>query len=252
MFYGMKSGLNQHTIIHFKYFKKKHIGPTTYFYIPPSPLYCVHFPGRIWIIIPEGGTWMGSWGWLMVSVCRGPVQCRLARLERLFTQPLRPDWEALFSHPGAFQRKPPAEAPRLRYTTLKTIHTASFPLWCCVPWPHTYYNNAKSQYGRLWHKHCMVFVRNLKVIFPCADVDSDSPYSSRYSLFLIAALLTAGEFGFSVCVIWLRKLEKWVFARGMSQLFSLFSSVRPEPSERCSAQGQTKPLSYSRLRKRSG
>lgn len=62
----------------------------------------------------------------MLSVCRGPVQCGPARLEPLFTQPLRPDWEALFSHPGAFQRKPPAEAPRIRYTTLKTIHSASF------------------------------------------------------------------------------------------------------------------------------
>ena len=31
--------------------------------------------------------------------------------------------------PGAFQRKPPAEAPRLRYTTQKTIHTASCS--CC-------------------------------------------------------------------------------------------------------------------------
>lgn len=60
----------------------------------------------------------------MVSVWRGPIQCRLARLEPLFTQPLGPDWEALFSHPGAFQRKPPAEAPCLRYSTLRTIHTA--------------------------------------------------------------------------------------------------------------------------------
>ncbi|KAI9521836.1 hypothetical protein NQZ68_003991 [Dissostichus eleginoides] len=51
----------------------------------------------------------------MLSVWRGPVRCELARLEPVFTQPLRPDWEALFSHPGAFQRKPPAEAPRLRH-----------------------------------------------------------------------------------------------------------------------------------------
>lgn len=63
----------------------------------------------------------------MLSVCRGPVQGGPARLEPLFTQPLRPDWEALFSHPGAFQRKPPAEAPRIRYTTLKTIHSAHSP-----------------------------------------------------------------------------------------------------------------------------
>lgn len=48
----------------------------------------------------------------MLSVCRGPVRCGLARLDPVFTQPLRPDWEALFSHPGAFQRKPPVEAPR--------------------------------------------------------------------------------------------------------------------------------------------
>lgn len=75
----------------------------------------------------------------MLSVCRGPVQCGPARLEPLFTQPLRPDWEALFSHPGAFQRKPPAEAPRIRYTTLKTIHTASFPPARCVPRLHTHH-----------------------------------------------------------------------------------------------------------------
>lgn len=47
------------------------------------------------------------------------------------------------------------------------------------------------------------------------------------------------------------------FAREMSQLNPppiaclVVSDVRPEPSERRSAQGQTKPLSYSRLRKRS-
>lgn len=63
----------------------------------------------------------------MLSVCRGPVQCRLAQLESVFTQPRWPDWEALFSHPGAFQRKSPAEAPCLRYTTLKTIHNCRIP-----------------------------------------------------------------------------------------------------------------------------
>lgn len=109
--------------------------------IPPPPWWWLYFPGSIWlnIYICDGGTWMGSYGWLMLSVCRGPVQCGPARLEPLFTQPLRPDWEALFSHPGAFQRKPPAEAPRIRYTTLKTIHTASFPPARCVPRLHTHH-----------------------------------------------------------------------------------------------------------------
>lgn len=75
----------------------------------------------------------------MLSVCRGPVRCGPAQLEPVFTQPLRPDWEALFSHPGAFQRKPPAEAPRIRYTTLKTIHTASFPPSRSAPRLHTHH-----------------------------------------------------------------------------------------------------------------
>lgn len=95
----------------------------------PSLLQLVHFPDCVWLIIPEGGTWMGSWGWLMVSVWRGPIQSRLARLEPLFTQPLRPDWEALFSHPGAFQRKPPPEAPLPEVKQLKTIHSTSSS--CC-------------------------------------------------------------------------------------------------------------------------
>ncbi len=109
----------------------------------------------------------------MVSVWRGPVRCRLARLEPVFTQPLRPDWEALFSHPGAFQRKPPAEAPRIRYTTLKTIHTASFLLSRCTLQLHTYYNNTETQCGTLWHKHCMVFVCKLKVIFSSVHMDTE-------------------------------------------------------------------------------
>ena len=125
----------------------------------------------------------------MVSVWRGPVQCGLARLEPLFTQPLRPDWEALFSHPGAFQRKPPAEAPRLRYTTLKTIHTASFLLSRRMLRLHAYYNDTESQYGTLWREHCVVLVCNIKVIFSSAHVDSECMIanilyflSQRYSL----------------------------------------------------------------------
>lgn len=74
---------------------------------------------------------------------------------------------------------------------------------------------------------------------------------SKYSLFLILALLTAGVFAFSACIIWLREFEKIgileadessdSFTAGMSQHdpLCLFRSVRPEPSaERCSAQGQ--------------
>lgn len=109
--------------------------PHTFLYSLHTPICMIYFPDCTWLIIPEGGTWMGSWGWLMLSVWRGPVRCELARMEPVFTQPLRPDWEALFSHPGAFQRKPPAEAPRLRYTTLKTIHTAS-----CSPCRDAYFS----------------------------------------------------------------------------------------------------------------
>lgn len=137
----------------------------------------------------------------MVSVCRGPVQCSLARLEPLFTQPLRPDWEALFSHPGAFQRKPPAEAPRLRYTTLKTIHTASFPLSCCVPRLHTYHNNTESQCGTLWHKHRMVFVCNLKVIFSSAHMDSDILYILANILYFLSRHYSLQGHLVSLCVL---------------------------------------------------
>ena len=114
--------------------------------------------------------------------------------------------------PRCFPKKTSCRGPSLRYTTLKTIHTASFPLSCCVPCLHTYHNIAESRYGTFWHTHCMVFVCNLKAIFSSAHMDSEILlYLSKYSLFLILALLTAGEFGFTVCVIWSRELEKFVF-----------------------------------------
>lgn len=42
-------------------------------------------------------------------------------------------------------------------------------------------------------------------------MDSEDMIANTYSLHLILALLTAGEFGCSVCVIWLREFEKLVF-----------------------------------------
>lgn len=144
-----------------------------FLYSPNHPYSMYIFQAALgWLSLKER-TWMGSWGWLMVSVWRGPVQCRSGRLEPLFTQPLGPDWEALFSHPGAFQRKPPAEAPRLRYTTLKTIHTASFLLSCCMLQLHTHYNNTESQYGTSRRERYVVFVSNLKGIFSSAHMDSE-------------------------------------------------------------------------------
>lgn len=105
----------------------------------------------------------------MLSVCRGPVQCSPARLELLFTQPLWPDWEALFSHPGAFQRKPPAEAPRLRYTTLKTIHSASFPPSRCVLWLHTHHiKNTVSVWNIPAEAACGVSATKKLCVFLCS------------------------------------------------------------------------------------
>lgn len=135
----------------------------------------------------------------MVSVCRGPVQCSPARLEPLFTQPLRPDWEALFSHPGAFQRKPPSEAPCLRYTTLKTIHTASFPLSCFVSLLQTY-NNTESHYRTLWYERCMVFGCILKLMFPSAHMDSDILYILSNILYSLSLNYSLQGNLLSVCV----------------------------------------------------
>lgn len=112
-------------------YQAKHMGKTTSQHPSTTPMVSIFSSRRlaeyIYIYICDGGTWTGSYGWLMLSVCGGPVQYGPARLEPMFTQPLWPDWEALFSHPGAFQRKPPAEAPRIS-ATLKTIHSAWPPL----------------------------------------------------------------------------------------------------------------------------
>lgn len=160
-------------------------------------LYSLHHPYSVYIF-------QAAFGWLSLKEERGWVpeadswflfgevqsSAGLARLEPLFTQPLRPDWEALFSHPGAFQRKPPAEAPRLRYTTLKTIHTASFLLSCCMLQLHAFIiiiqkvNMRHYGISTVWHLYATE-----KWYTPSARMDSERMIanilhflSRRYSL----------------------------------------------------------------------
>lgn len=106
----------------------------------------------------------------MLSVWRGPVQRRLARLEPVFTQPLRPDWEALFSHPGAFQRKPPAEAPSPKvHHTENHTYCLMFLLSCCMLQLHSYYSNTEIQCWTLWQKAWHgVYMQPKSNIFLCS------------------------------------------------------------------------------------
>lgn len=152
---------------------------------------------------------MGSWGWLMVSVWKGPVRCRLARLELLFTQPLLGQTEGPYFHTQVLSKENLLQRPpRLRYTSVKTIHTAS----CCSCRVACFSCTLILIIQRVSMGHysvITVFLSNLNVIFPSAPLDFECVIANI--LHFLSWHYSQQENLLSLCVIWWSEFEKLVF-----------------------------------------